>query len=564
MHKFNTGLRLSNEYACKNIDCGIVPTIEEPNIMLPHLLQSSYLRAKKNQDYFEIAKFNSYFSSEAFNRLDLFSKGWAAHTDKETGLIPYRTNWGDEYKLYLPEQSAADFYPFLLLATYFTNKSRYNETMRWADIEEKYRYETGLPAAVDLNTNQIIYKNVIVNYNINRQIFGASEMIKDGLLPLIEFFGKDNDFYHKAVTIMGNIFKNCPYTTRYGCLPSLNSEVNGEILISLSRLYLMSRNEDFLRLAEPIAQFYLFDVLPNNDYLPCSDFDINELSCRDKTFSLGDHSGEIIPGLVEFYYAKSISNKSQSEIYSSPIKKMLDKVAVYGLSEDGFWYHSNQDHSLSDTWGYIHNAYHLFSLSNDEDFDFVNRSLNNLKNKNIKEFAFNADDIADSIEGAIYLQYAYQNDVADDWINENIFYLFAQQKENGLIEGNYKDGNVARTWILYALYKTQGTYLIPWRNDVKVGAAKNKDRLYLYLESTHPWKGVIKFDYPRSNEYFGVDYYPRINSFPEWWVVEKNSTYRIIKGQDTYFVNGHELIGNGLNMELLENDEKFVVIEKIE
>ena len=76
-------------------------------------------------------------------------------------------------------------------------------------------------------------------------------------------------------------------------------------------------------------------------------------------------------------------------------------------------------------------------------------------------------------------------------------YSFSIQKEDGIIEGWHGDGNFARTAIMYCLWKTQGTTLNPWREDVVFGAAVKGDALYIALKSEKDWEGKLKFDISR-------------------------------------------------------------------
>ncbi len=562
LHKGNVGFRLLKNQFCKMFSCIDYDALSEPDLILINLLMEDYERYQKEEDLFQEAKLNSFFSSEAFNRLNLFKKGWMAFEDKETGLIPYKLYWGPEYRLYIPEQSAADFYPFLLLSAYYTNYTDYATLKKWFYLDSLYKSDSGLPAVVDLNKDKISNSNTVINYDIDKQIFGASETVKDGYLPLIELFGQNHESYSKSVGLIKTIFSFCSYNTSYGCIPSLNTEVNGEILISLSRLYLVSRNETFLDLGEPILNFYLFEVISENNGHLCNFIKSDLSGCRNEEFNLGDHGNEIIPGVVEFFYALSESGHNVT-VFEKPIQYMLDTVKEEGLKEDGFWVQKNGLANSTDTWGYIHNAYLLYDHITDIEYDFVEESLENLKSKNIEEFAHNPDSVADSIECAIYLESEFKKKGADYWISKNIFHLFAQQKKNGVFMGDYKDGNVARTLLLFSLYKTKGSYLSPWRSDLRLGAVEKNKKLYVYMSSIKDWNGTLILDLERSYTFFGVEYYPRINSFPEWWTVNQENQYLIRTDDEFITKTGKELIEQGIKIDLKRGVPLFIIIEKL-
>ncbi len=81
---------------------------------------------------------------------------------------------------------------------------------------------------------------------------------------------------------------------------------------------------------------------------------------------------------------------------------------------------------------------------------------------------------------------------------------------------------------MYALWKTQGITLQPWREDVRLGTVRDGDTLFLSLVAAKPWEGKLIFDKPRHklNLHMPIDY-PRINQFPEWFVVEADQRYTL-------------------------------------
>ena len=100
--------------------------------------------------------------------------------------------------------------------------------------------------------------------------------------------------------------------------------------------------------------------------------------------------------------------------------------------------------------------------------------------------------------------------------------MWAIQKPDGIIEGWHGDGNFARTSLMYALWKTQGVTVQPWRADVRFGAVREGGTLYLSLTADQPWEGRLVFDRPRHKllMHLPLDY-PRINQFPEWFTVRR-------------------------------------------
>src|SRR5690606_35818022 len=118
------------------------------------------------------------------------------------------------------------------------------------------------------------------------------------------------------------------------------------------------------------------------------------------------------------------------------------------------------------------------------------------------------------------------------------------------------DGNLARTSILYALWKTQGLTLRPWRQDVRVGAVRVGDELLVSLAADEPWTGKVIFDRPRHRAYLKLPMdYPRINQFPEWFTVEAERRYTLNDGRGpARIVTGKALL-DGLDVTLRPGEE---------
>ena len=81
---------------------------------------------------------------------------------------------------------------------------------------------------------------------------------------------------------------------------------------------------------------------------------------------------------------------------------------------------------------------------------------------------------------------------------------------------------------MYALLKTQGLHVRPWRADVRIGAVTVGEKLCISLISAKAWSGKIIFDRPRHKVqmHLPIDY-PRINQFPEWFAPNAKSRWTI-------------------------------------
>ena len=190
---------------------------------------------------------------------------------------------------------------------------------------------------------------------------------------------------------------------------------------------------------------------------------------------------------------------------------------------------------MADTWGYTYNGFYTVYLI-DETPVYREATLKVLSNidryTNYRWEGDSADGYADSIESGLNLYNREPLPSVAGWIDSEIKVMWRKQKESGIIEGWHGDGNFARTTIMYSLWKTQGTQIQPWRSDVVYGAILKGDSLIVQIESKTPWKGQLILDKPRHKEVMKLPLdWPRINQFPEWFVVDNDKIY-LLRNQD--------------------------------
>jgi len=134
-----------------------------------------------------------------------------------------------------------------------------------------------------------------------------------------------------------------------------------------------------------------------------------------------------------------------------------------------------------------------------------------------------------------------------------------------VIEGWHGDGNFARTSIMYALWKSAGSSIQPWRKDVRLGAVQEGDGLYLSLSAEKEWSGKLFFDIPRHQAVTKLPLdWPRINQFPEWFTVEPGRQYRVedVDGDTLGPYTGEEM-SRGIEVELQPGEVKRLVVRPV-
>ena len=361
------------------------------------------------------------------------------------------------------------------------------------------------------------------------------------------------------LNILDDIFKHAPIDTPYGKIPSTSQEINGELLQTLSRIYWMTGEKKYLVWAIRLGDYYLLD---------------NHHPTRDEnSLRLRDHGCEIISGLCELYATVSFASPDKKQAYQKPIHEMLDRILEAGCNEHGLFYNSfnpktgEHDRALCDTRGYNYNGFYTVYLIDKTDSyrDAVRKALSNLNEyyKNYPWEGTSTDGYADSIESALNLYNREPIPSVTQWLDSEIKVMWNIQKTDGIIEGWHGDGNFARTTIMYCLWKTKGTTIQPWREDVSFGAVQDGNSLKIAISVKKDWMGKIIFDCPRhkTNMKLPLDW-PRINQFPEWFTAESQKTYTVTdttSGSKQTFTG--QQLRQGLTITLQPGTEKHLLIE---
>lgn len=471
---------------------------------------------------------NAELSHESFQRSLDFTHAWLQKTDPESGLIP--SNLSAKADLWDPANAAADNYPFMVLTAYLLDTDLLNGTL--LDI---LRQEKKLSSRVGVLPDVYSFSKKDFNeypINMGHVIFGASEYIKDGLIPLNELMGA-SPWQDRMMEMLDELYQyteDLSTLEKYFKRASSLEEINGEMLQTLTRVYWMTDNKKYLNWAIKIADQYLLQTdFSKTDYL-----------------RLRDHGCEIIGGLSELFLTLHRLEHPKVKDYRPPLYRLLDRILVYGRNADGLFYNAINlktqtpvDDRIADTWGYILNAYYTTWLV-DQKVEYIRavrkpfKALNlNYRNYNWEPGAQRGplgshDGYADAIESGINLFNRENDPDLRSWIDSEIKVMFGMQQPDGIVEGWHGDGNFARTALMYGLWKTQGARLSPWNPSLRLGAAASEKETYFVLTTQSDWEGKLIFDPTRHKTILNLPVdYPRINQFPEWFTVDPQANYRI-------------------------------------
>ncbi len=510
--------------------------------MLPQVLGAP-APWRKQRDPAREALRRGEIARRAFCRAMGVLDGWWAIRDAETGLLPRRT----DQPVWAPNDNAADLIPFLYLTAHFLAPERTTDIRRVFQTERTLTNRLGaLPDWYDLTKRAFVYPDI----DIRRLLFGAAEYCKDGLLPMTEVMGK-GWWTERMVELVDAIFEHAPVRTDFGNLPADDTEVNGEMLQVLSRLYFATRDERYLRWAERIGDAYCLEVIPSNGGLPAYRWDFVKHQPISDVLSLNDHGNEIVGGLSELYVMVKEAHPARARRYERSLRQMFTRLLQKARNADGLWYGlltgstaEVRNPSVPDTWGYALSGVYTFGMATGDEacITAVKTALERIHQPKYLLWE-GADSFADAIEGALLLLNRLPVDAGFRWLEAVLPLFTGKQRADGIVEGWYGDGNYARTALMAGLYFTQGIVPRPWRTDVCIGATRDGERVVIAMSAQSDWQGTLLFDRPRHREHLNLPInYPRLNEFPEWFTVNRGRTYRVRLGRSERKMNGDALL----------------------
>ncbi len=507
------------------------------------------------QTVFDRAMENGRLANEGFWRCRLFVDGWLAHADPKTGLIPRNLSSGKD--IWNAKDSAADNYPFMVLTAAITDTELFQGRML-----DMLRTETKLTSRIGAMPDTYSFsKGAFADKDpdLGRIIFGSSEYIKDGLLPLTEWLGA-SPWSERMIAILDDIWAHALVDTPYGKIVSQNAEVNGEMLQVLSRVFWMTGDKKYLDWALRLGDYYLL-----GDHHPT----------RAGRLRLRDHGCEIVSGLCELYAAAHFAMPEKKKAYRKAIHEMLDRILEVGRNEHGLFYNwvdpitGAHDKNPCDTWGYTLNGFYtVYLLDGDEAYKVATVKALNCLYDNYRNYAWegaSSDGHADSIESALNLYNREPVASAAEWIDHDTRVMWNIQKDDGVIEGWHGDGNFARTTIMYCLWKTKGVTVRPWRKDIIFGAEIADGQLYLAITADKAWQGRIIFDSPRHKTIMKMPIdWPRINQFPEWFTPGAEDKYTIedLTADSARACSGLQM-QRGIEIQLKPAEQKRLIVKPV-
>lgn len=513
------------------------------------------LHARMQEGNFLDAAFHAgIMSDEAIRNSSRVLDSWLGLTPDHRGLLPRRLQVQKRNQnLWNYRDCAADNFCHLAIAANLYVPHKTEQLEKILAIEKGF--DDDLPRSVDLRNGEI------VDETVEDRIFGAVEYAKDGLLPMLERLGV-TQWRLRLEDVVNKVMEASPVVTKYGRIPSAGAEKNGEFLQVLARLYQRNPDERLLAAGRAIADSYVYEVLPwQNSYVPADEWDFSAHEPIVPSFRLVDHGNEILSGLCEWVGAEEKAPDSRLELYAPHIRKMLEAVFRAGIGPEGTWLGGiptsveKQDDRPNDNWGYLTAAYVGFALTSETDPEKKQEYLSGAKSTVENTIRLgqtywkdaNMDSFADSVESGLYLLPHLQVEGLEMWIDKQAGCLMAFQQPDGFVIRTYLDGNFVRSSLLHASFRSLGAIPRPWRPGLQTGAVRHGNRGYFSIHSDAPWSGKLHFDKLRHDENLGLKMdYPRLNSWTEWYPLERERVYQVTKLQDGSEIETRQFSGTTL------------------
>ncbi len=498
---------------------------------------------------FRAAQGNAEAAREALVRAHAVLECWLKRKDPNSHLISER--WEQDY--WRVENAGADLYASLVVISNLTDRGVRDGFLTQTLLDEQRICNRlgRLPDDWSFDTQGFMDADP----SVKRIIFGASEYCRDGLLRITEW-SERGQWYDRLVGLVDDIHEHSPHETERGRLPAMDHEVCGEMLQTLARLYWITRDEKYLEWARPIGDVFLLDRLPTEE----------------SSLGLSDHGCEIINGLAELMLVEAQLNTERARRYREPMERMLDRVLEVGTNADGMLYWTINPaegtvvrHTLSDCWGYVYDAYYTYYLATGERRyrDAVERVLRSLP-KYLDHDWGGSDGQADSFESAIDLLNRIPLQDSFPFLDATLRRAWKLQRADGSVERWYGDGSFGRACIMYAMWKTKGCQLQPWRADLRLGAEQIGDVLYVTACADTPWTGRLIFDRPRHAEVMNMPVnYPRINELPEWFTVPAEERYEVAMTPGGRWQWSGEEMAKGVALELAPLQPVRIAVRRV-
>lgn len=536
-------------------------------------------RAAARGDLGQVAALNGQLAQEALLRAAATQRAWVSLRNPQTKLIGERA----EDATWRYKNMASDCFGFLVQAGVRLNP----DTL--PALAETLAAEARLAPPGELCQDYNAATGARVDEDAASRMFGSTEYVKDGLLSVFERYGDlpaAAAYRDRMFQVMDAILARSAQPSQFGALPGTGAEENGNCLQAFSRLsYAAPNGPAYAELAARIADAYVRQAMPKNNGLPPKHFDWAAGKVAKNTVQLRDHGNESMPGLSEAY-ALAVSRmaepawRARADAWAEPIARMYETALAKGIGGDGLLVSALDGATLAqkeltpnDNWAYLLNGALLFGQAARKHgtvsvarLEGLEAAADRVCQAVARQYGLawewdSMDGYCDTLEGAMYMIRHRPSQAAtlEPWVDDQIENLFERQLTNGVVHGDYLDGNFIRTALMYADLRAGGWTADPWRPDVRVGFARDPatGEAAVSVEcGGQPYRGTIRPDKPRHRDVMKLPWdWPRLNHWPEHYV--PGETVRAVAAEGLPTPSADE-VRAGIKVDLAANGRAVV------
>lgn len=252
---------------------------------------------------------------------------WVGRKDISSSLI---VGTDDRWSI---RTMAADLYPGLVLAAWFTNLDLYHGLLR-----ETLKDEERLTARLTVFPDDYHVRNhrfVRSSRNVEEILINAAAYA-DGLSRIATVVGP-SPWTDRLRGIVDALFLRADVATDYseGALPSDDLRVLGRVLKALPLLAHLYDDEGYLYYARRIADAYCVGVMPKNGGLPAERWNFASDRARASSLILEEDGVAFIEGLVGLYEVEVRTGTARADVYRPTLSAMFDALFSQGLKPGG-------------------------------------------------------------------------------------------------------------------------------------------------------------------------------------------------------------------------------------
>ena len=273
------------------------------------------------QREFAQAAANAKLANEAFVRTDRLMMDWLTLADPRTGLLPRNTTADGT-------SGTRRTAPRTCIPSSCSPRGTRGRICHGGRMQEMLLTETALTARIGrLPDTYSFSKQGFAEARIDTAaiMFGGSEYVKDGLMPITELLGV-TPWRARMLGIVDDLWRYAPVET-----PLRTNRVAG------SRGERRHAARAVAPLLDDARRSAISSTRRGSATTICSSIRIIRRATS-RTLRLRDHGNEVVSGLTELYATLLKVQPAKAAAYRAPIHEMLDRILAVGRNEDGLFY----------------------------------------------------------------------------------------------------------------------------------------------------------------------------------------------------------------------------------